>query len=157
MLYKAHNSVSVPKWLTSNTVQVFLGSLPNILIPPEPIDDEDHQRNWYVVACYNLSFYRVAPAQDWFADHTPFFRHTFSQIRQNPSKRYNEIDAGVIQGWTHGASSTDLWQAKILPVMCCGQTQLCGKMLPSFSSLCIFIFFFNFLFQWTVVFFCKHI
>lgn len=80
-------------------------------------------------------------------------------ICQNPSKRCDEIDAGVIQGWTHSASFTDLWQTKILPVLSCGQTQLCGKMLPSFSTLCIFIFFFNFLLEmlWTVVFFCKHI
>lgn len=50
-------------------------------------------------------------------------------------------------GWhTQGASSLDVWQVNILPVMWmrhCGWTQLCGKMLPGFVICMHFFFFFS--------------
>jgi hypothetical protein len=78
-----------------------------------------------------------------------------------------------------GASSLDVWQGKILPVvwtrrcgqtqLCgkmlpgmwtrrCGQTQLCGKMLPNHFFSIYFFCTFSLQFSFSVYcFFCEHI
>ncbi len=53
-------------------ILTFLDRLHNILIPPERMNDADHQRNRYVVVWDNVSFHRAAPVQNWFADHPTF-------------------------------------------------------------------------------------
>ncbi len=53
-------------------ILTFLDRLHNILIPPEHMNDADHQRNRYVVVWDNVSFHRAAPVQNWFADHPTF-------------------------------------------------------------------------------------
>lgn len=46
-----------------NTAHIltFLDRLHNILIPPERMNDADHQRNRYVVVWDNVSFHHAAP------------------------------------------------------------------------------------------------
>ncbi len=46
-------------------ILTFLDRLHNILIPPERMNDADHQRNRYVVVWDNVSFHRAAPVQNW--------------------------------------------------------------------------------------------
>ncbi|XP_045555739.1 uncharacterized protein [Salmo salar] len=113
-----------------NTAHIltFLDRLHNILIPPERMNDADHQRTWYVVAWDNVSFHRAAPVQNWFADHPPFLvqylppyspflnpiEELFSAWRwkvydrqpfvrmplvQAMEEACDEIDVGAIQGW----------------------------------------------------------
>ncbi|KAK0153012.1 hypothetical protein N1851_005311 [Merluccius polli] len=106
----------------------FLDRLHNILIPPERIDDADHQRNRYVVVWDNVSFHRAAPVQNWFADHPPFLvqylppyspflnpieeffsawrwkvydrqPHVRIPLMQGMEEACDEIAVGAIQGW----------------------------------------------------------
>ena len=53
-------------------ILTFLDRLHNILMPPERMNDADHQRNLYVAVWDNVSFHRAAPVQNWLADHPPF-------------------------------------------------------------------------------------
>ncbi|XP_045550324.1 uncharacterized protein [Salmo salar] len=113
-----------------NTAHIltFLDRLHNILIPPERMNDADHQRTRYVVVWANVSFHRAAPVQNWFADHPPFLlqylppyspflnpiEELFSAWRwkvydrqpfvrmplaQAMEEACDEIDVGAIQGW----------------------------------------------------------
>ncbi|XP_016341057.1 uncharacterized protein LOC107688028 [Sinocyclocheilus anshuiensis] len=113
-----------------NTAHIltFLDRLQNILIPPERMNDADHQRNRYVVVWDNVSFHRAAPVQNWFADHPTFLvqylppyspflnpiEEFFSAWRwkvydrqpfvrmplvQAMEEACDEIDVGAIQGW----------------------------------------------------------
>ncbi|XP_070291185.1 uncharacterized protein [Salvelinus sp. IW2-2015] len=113
-----------------NTAHIFtfLDRLHNILIPPERMNDADHQRTRYVVVWDNVSFHRAAPVQNWFADHPPFLvqylppyspflnpiEELFSAWRwkvydrqhfvrmplvQAMEEACDEIDVGAIQGW----------------------------------------------------------
>ncbi|KAK0136832.1 hypothetical protein N1851_027005 [Merluccius polli] len=106
----------------------FLDRLHNILIPPERINDADHQRNRYVVVWDNVSFHRAAPVQNWFADHPPFLvqylppyspflnpieeffsawrwkvydrqPHVRIPLMQGMEEACDEIAVGAIQGW----------------------------------------------------------
>ncbi len=109
-------------------ILTFLDRLHNILIPPERMNDADHQRNRYVVVWDNVSFHRAAPVQNWFADHPTFLvqylppyspflnpiEELFSAWRwkvydrqpfvrmplvQAMEEACDEIDVGAIQGW----------------------------------------------------------
>ena len=57
-----------------NTAHIlaFLDRLHTILIPPEHMNDSDHQRNWYNVVLGNMSFHHVVQVQNWFTGHPPF-------------------------------------------------------------------------------------
>lgn len=66
-----HHHASLGLYNTTH-ILTFLDRLHNILIPPEHMNDADHQRNRYVVAWDNVRFHRAAPVQNWFADHPPF-------------------------------------------------------------------------------------
>ncbi|XP_047676533.1 uncharacterized protein LOC113637723 [Tachysurus fulvidraco] len=109
-------------------IPTFLDRLHNILIPPECMNDADHQRNRYVVVWDNVSFHRASPVQHWFADHPTFLaqylpphspflnpiEEFFSAWRwkvydwqpfvcmplvQAMEEACDEIDVGAIQGW----------------------------------------------------------
>ncbi len=103
-------------------ILTFLDRLHNILIPPERMNDADHQRNRYVVVWDNVSFHRAAPVQNWFLvqylppyspflnpieeffsawrwkvyDRQPFVRMPLVQAMEEAC---DEIDVGAIQGW----------------------------------------------------------
>ncbi|KAL7837353.1 hypothetical protein SRHO_G00270640, partial [Serrasalmus rhombeus] len=110
-----------------NTAHIltFLDRLHNIFIPPECMNDADHQRNSYVVVWDNVSFHRAAPVQTWFADlprysqflnpieeffsewqwkvydWQPFVRMPLTQAMEEAC---DEIDVDVIQGWIRHSS-----------------------------------------------------
>ena len=60
-----HHHASLGLYNTTH-ILTFLDRLHNILIPPEHMNDADHQRNRYVVAWDNVRFHRAAPVQNWF-------------------------------------------------------------------------------------------
>ncbi|XP_048014158.1 uncharacterized protein LOC125247038 [Megalobrama amblycephala] len=98
-----------------NTAHIltFLDRLHNILIPPERMNDADHQRNRYVVVWDNVSFHRAAQSKTgllttqhfsrilfawrWKVyDRQPFVRMPLVQAMEEAC---DEIDVGAIQGW----------------------------------------------------------
>ncbi|XP_027005558.1 uncharacterized protein LOC113644708 [Tachysurus fulvidraco] len=64
-----HHHANLGPYNTAH-ILTFLDRLHNI--PPECMNDADHQRNRYVVVMDNVSFHRAAPVQNWFADHPTF-------------------------------------------------------------------------------------
>ncbi|XP_060715042.1 uncharacterized protein LOC132838616 isoform X2 [Tachysurus vachellii] len=122
-----HCHANLGPYNTAN-ILTFLDRLHNILIPPECMNDADHQRNRYVVVWDNVTFHCAAPVQNWFADHptflvqylppySPFLNQIeefFSAWRwkvydrqpfvrmplvQAMEEACDEIDVGAIQGW----------------------------------------------------------
>ena len=58
-----HHHANLGPYNTAH-ILIYLDRLHNILIPPECMNDEDHQRNWYIVVWDNVSFHCAAPVQN---------------------------------------------------------------------------------------------
>lgn len=139
---------------TTAHILTFLVAFHNILISPENITEADHQRNWYVVVWDNTPTASGAapptklcisePHQSswcWIMNGSPLCACLLCRLWKSHVVKLMWVR--FRGGWdARGISSLGAWQGKMVPVMWtrrCGQTQLCGNMLPNYSSHLFFL------------------